>query len=105
MTILEKLVADAPVVPEHQSELASTLTDLGDMLEKLGHHAEGEQLLRQAIALAEKVVADSPAMPQYRSGLANSHHSLGELLESSGRFAEAERSLPPGDRAAGEAGG
>ena len=51
MTILEKLVADAPVAAEYQSELAEIQSNLGDMLKDLGQHAEGEQLLRHAIAL------------------------------------------------------
>ncbi len=93
MTILEKLVANAPVAPEYQSELAGIQSNLGDMLKTLGQHAEGEQLLRKAIDLGEKVVADSPTMPQYRKGLANSHHNLGMLLFKIGRFGGAEQAF------------
>ena len=83
MTILEKLVAGAPAVPEYQCELAGIQGNLGRLLQRMGRHAEGEALLRSAIVHGEKLVADSPLVPQYQiqAGREPGQHGSHSLLD------------------------
>ncbi len=91
MSIVEKLAAGAPVVPEYQCELAVFHSNLGSMMYTLGEQAEAEKLLTKATTLVERVVANSSVAPQHQKGLANSHHNLGLLLKKTGRIDGAER--------------
>jgi serine/threonine protein kinase/Flp pilus assembly protein TadD len=92
MAQLQQLVAGQPFVPEHQSELATILGHLGDLLRQLDQNAEAEELIRGAIALHEKLASDSSRVPQHRSAVAFNQIYLAILLGKVGRLGESEHS-------------
>jgi len=90
LTVYTQDDPDFPTVPDHRSDLASSHTNLGELLKNQGKGADAEEQFKKGLALREKLAADFPAVPDYRRDLAGSHHNLGVLLADLGKRAEAE---------------
>lgn len=57
---------------------------------ELGHFAEAERALRQAIQLRQQLASDAGPVPSHQYDCAVSHHQLANLLSVHGRLPEAE---------------
>jgi tetratricopeptide (TPR) repeat protein len=83
----EKLVTDAPTVPEYRVQLAGCLNDVAALLLDLGKRPEGEAAFRQSLALREKLVADFPSVPDYAVNLGGGYCNQGKLRSLRGESA------------------
>ena len=70
LEIHEKLAADNPAVAEFRDGLATSHTNLSDVLRRLGRSAEARDGCDRAIAIREALVREVPKVPLYRSHLA-----------------------------------
>ena len=82
----------AALSPGH-AQLATSLTNLGEVLTDKGEFALGEPLLREAFSVRERSVATSAAEAE---DAAYTYESLGHLLYLRSEFEEAERMLRRG---------
>ena len=89
LEVSEKLVADAPAVPQHRAALALSLLGSGKVRAVLQPRA-AEEMFRRAIELMDALVADFPGAPIYRGDLCTALVSLAELLDRLGEHSEAE---------------
>jgi tetratricopeptide (TPR) repeat protein len=91
-TILTRLAADSPNVPEVRQELGQTLGNLG-RLHRDTEPAAAEKDYAEAVRVADKLVDDFPATPAYRQDLAAALNNLGLLLLATGRGGEADKAF------------
>jgi serine/threonine protein kinase/tetratricopeptide (TPR) repeat protein len=73
VSILQKLVSDAPSGFRYQVELAASRNALARALLTLGRFDEGERLVRGTITLLEKLASNARSEPQYGRELAVSY--------------------------------
>jgi serine/threonine protein kinase/tetratricopeptide (TPR) repeat protein len=76
----KKLVELYPAVPQYQTDLGKTLTNLGKLLRNLGQHERARDELEKACDLHKKLTERYPAVPEYQHDLALPHINLGFLL-------------------------
>jgi tetratricopeptide (TPR) repeat protein len=87
--LYEKLAGDSSdvsMVQVYRRELAISQAGLGNLLVRLGRHAEAEAAYRQALALQEKLAGDYPSRPQFRVDLADSYVNFGNFLRDRGQL-------------------
>jgi serine/threonine-protein kinase len=89
--IFDRLESAFPDQPAYRQGLATSHSNLGNVLAGLGRRDEAGKEHRAALALWEKLVEQFPALPEYRQNLALSHNNLGNLLKNLGRRDEAEK--------------
>jgi serine/threonine protein kinase len=88
---LEKLVADAPDVPEYRVELASGYFSLSGRIANSNRTGQADSFLRKALDHYEKLAAEFPQVPGHRHALAQALNNLSIRLGGPGWSEEAER--------------
>ena len=83
--LIEALVRDQPIQPNHRLALANANLDLGALLVHRGHLPEGDALCQQSRDALEKLVAEFPANPEYVHDLGDCRQRMSEI--ASGRDA------------------
>jgi eukaryotic-like serine/threonine-protein kinase len=90
ITLQKQLVADFPMRPEFQQDLANSQVRLGEVLTATKQPEEAKAAYRAALPLWQQLAADFPRRPEFRQELAQSHLHLGHQLRKTGRLEEAE---------------
>jgi tetratricopeptide (TPR) repeat protein len=93
MTILEKLAADNPTIPNFRVDAGHTARSLGSLLRDMNRPAEAEKAFRQAIAFWEKLAVESPGDFEHSACVGYGSRDLGWLLMSARRFDEAAQAF------------
>jgi tetratricopeptide (TPR) repeat protein len=91
-TVLAKLAADHPTVPQYQADLATVHFERSDLLQRAGRPGEAESTFLQGMAIQEKLVARFPDAPEYRERWAARLTERGDLLKAIGQPALAGES-------------
>ena len=87
--LYRKLVTVQPDVLEHQSALARTHHNMGNLQNALGKRKEALESHQQARDIQSKLAANQPDITQYQSDLAATYNCLAGLLSGSGKPTEA----------------
>src|SRR5262249_17852675 len=87
--IYRALVKANPAVTEYQNALATTLNNMGNLLQAQGKRQGALLAYRQARDLREKLVKGHAAVTEYQNGLASTLNNLGLLLKAEGKRDEA----------------
>jgi tetratricopeptide (TPR) repeat protein len=91
--LFTQLAAEAPDVPDHQSNLAGTHSLLAVVLEAQGQRPEADRAYKAARELLARLVETHPREPEYRLQLGRLLNDRGDQLSRRGQFAEAEGQL------------
>ncbi len=101
LAILQKLADWHPTVTLYQSDLATSQSNLGNLLHATGAPAEARTAYEAALAIRQKLADAQPTISGYQSNLALILNNLGALLSEAGAPAEARKTHEsgPGDPA------
>jgi tetratricopeptide (TPR) repeat protein len=93
LSIGEKLLAEAPTVPEYRYVVGTCSLKLGVLFKSLGRCPEAEAALQRSVACFEKLVGDHPSLrPRaYLPQLEQSYVNLIDVLRSGHRTEEAQK--------------
>jgi tetratricopeptide (TPR) repeat protein len=89
LTILNKLTAQFPDVPDFQQTLVRTHVNLAALEHALGKPDVARLDLEQARDIQKKLAAQFPLVPDYQYHLAAAHNNLGGVLQTLGKWDEA----------------
>src|SRR5262249_5692232 len=78
------LMVDFPTVPDHRSNLALGLHNMGILLQNLGKKSAAESTYRRAVIILDAIVKEFPSVPDFRGRLADSSLNLGLSLKDRG---------------------
>ena len=92
ISIQRDLVKTDPLNRFHQSDLARTYNNLGDLATRSEDRKNAERCYADAIQLRENLVKSSPSVGVYRRDLAISYNNLGMTQSRDNHLAEAEAS-------------
>src|SRR5262249_29208495 len=90
LTILNKLTAQFPDVPDFQQTLVRTHVNLAALEGSLGKKEAARLELEQARDIQKKLAAQFPLVPDYQYHLSAPHNNLGGLLNNLGKWDEAQ---------------
>jgi tetratricopeptide (TPR) repeat protein len=93
LEIRERLCRDHPSVLEHQSDLALTFVNMGELLSKTAQPDKAMESYRRAESIFERLSRHSPSTPDYKSGLGVCLHNMAEVEMSSGQWKQARDRL------------
>jgi eukaryotic-like serine/threonine-protein kinase len=93
IALAKKLVADHPLVPDSEFDLAQQQHELGVTLARMGRGTEAEPLYKQSIDSLDQLTKVLPRKQSYKKELALCRIDFGLLYESAHKEQEAEEAL------------
>lgn len=83
------LVADFPATPYYRQELASTLNNLGILLQARGNGTSAETAFEKSLGIRDRLAREVPWVPDHRRDLAAGLNNRGIQLQLQNRLKEA----------------